>query len=244
MKKISTYIIKQLSKFIYLLIPEEFKQNSSSIKVKAYLEYEKKQIEDSFNHFEKYLIKSIHFENERDIRKYAIEKSLLNDNEKNKTYIEFGVFEGRSINFFSNYVKTIYGFDSFKGLRENWLGTKVLRKEFSINKETKILNTNLNSNVIAVTGWVQDTLKDFLSKNKPTINFVHMDFDTYESTKYVLENIKPYLDKNAIILFDEFHNTIGWKNGEYKALKETFDENEYTYKGFCVYGAQAVIQLN
>ena len=26
--------------------------------------------------------------------------------------------------------------------------------------------------------------------------------------------------------------------------KETFDENEYTYKGFCVYGAQAIIQLN
>ena len=44
MKKVATYIIKQLSRFIYLLIPEEFKQNSSSIKVKAYLEMKKNKL--------------------------------------------------------------------------------------------------------------------------------------------------------------------------------------------------------
>ena len=44
--------------------------------------------------------------------------------------------------------------------------------------------------------------------------------DTYNSTKFSLEKIKPYLTKNCVILFDQFHNFTGWKNGEYKALKE------------------------
>ena len=71
-----------------------------------------------------------------------------------------------------------------------------------------------------------------------------MDLDTYESSKYVLEKIKPYLSKNAIILFDELYNFIGWENGEYKALKEVFTDDEYEFKAFTLNYCQAVIQLN
>ena len=39
-------------------------------------------------------------------------------------YLEFGVWKGESINFLSSFLNKgeIYGFDSFKGLREDWLG--------------------------------------------------------------------------------------------------------------------------
>ena len=53
-----------------------------------------------------------------------------------------------------------------------------------------------------------------------------------------------YLDKNAIILFDQLYNFVGWRNGEYKALQETFDENEYKFRAFTINAQQAVIQLN
>ena len=70
-----------------------------------------------------------------------------------------------------------------------------------------------------------------------------MDMDTYNPTKFTLEKLKPYLVKNSIILFDELYNCHGWKNGEFKALKEVFKEDEYIFKGFNLYGTQCYIQI-
>lgn len=71
-----------------------------------------------------------------------------------------------------------------------------------------------------------------------------MDMDTYGPTKFALEKLKPYLVKNAIIIFDELYNYIGWENGEYKALKEVFKESEFEYKAFNLSGKLCVVQLN
>ena len=94
-----------------------------------------------------------------------------------------------------------------------------------------------------IVGWVQDTLDDFLKKHNPKVNFVHLDMDTYGSTKFTLEKLKPYLVKDAIIIFDELYNFIGWENGEYKALNEVFEKKEYEYKAFNVNGCNSVIQV-
>ena len=67
--------------------------------------------------------------------------------------------------------------------------------------------------------------------------------DTYPSTKYALERLKPYLNKDAIILFDELYNYPGWKDGEYKALKEVFKDDEYIFKAFNISSKQVVIQI-
>jgi hypothetical protein len=101
----------------------------------------------------------------------------------------------------------------------------------------------LNSNVTPIVGWVEDTLDDFLKQHNPKINFVHLDMDTYKSTKFTLEKLKPYLVKNAIILFDELYNYVGWEDGEYKALNEVFKENEFEYKAFTIHTDKAVIQI-
>ena len=177
--------------------------------------------------------------NTEDIHEYAIKKSNENDKEQKKFYLEFGVWEGKSINTLSKFVKKIYGFDSFKGLKEDWLGTATLKGAFNLNAKIP----KLNKNVIPIIGWVQDTLVPFLDENKPELNFVHMDLDTYESTKFVLEKIKPYLSKQCIILFDELYNYCGWEVGEYKALKETFNENEYKFILFSTENEQAAIQI-
>ena len=69
-----------------------------------------------------------------------------------------------------------------------------------------------------------------------------MDLDTYESTKYVLENIKNRLDKGAIILFDEFYGFPNWKKYEFKAFQEVFAESEYTYIAFSI--RQVAVKIN
>ena len=72
---------------------------------------------------------------------------------------------------------------------------------------------------------------------------MHMDLDVYESSKYVLEKTKPYLTKGSIILFDELYNYPGWSVGEYKALKETFDDKEYKFIAFCSNGSGVAIKI-
>ena len=204
-----------------------------------YYLYEEEQRKSSYEHFKKYFKTSI-FLHSWDLRRYSINKAIENDLEQKKYYLEFGVFTGNSINFLSTQLKTkIYGFDSFTGLKEDWLGSQ-WRKGY-MNLEEKI--PDLNKNVIPIKGWVQDTLPKFLNEKKPSINFVHMDIDTYPSSKFVLSNLKPFLNKSCIITFDDFYNFAGWEVGEYKAFAETFNENEYKFLAFSKFGRQATIQI-
>ena len=133
----------------------------------------------------------------------------------------------------------MYVFDSFEGLKEDWVGTNKSKGHFNLNKKIPTLNSNVEPTV----GWVEDTLEEFLKKHNPKINFVHLDMDTYSPTKFTLEKIKPYLVKDAIILFDELYNFLGWEEGEYKALNEVFSENEYRFKSFSLKGKNSCIQI-
>jgi hypothetical protein len=134
---------------------------------------------------------------------------------------------------------SIYGFDSFEGLREDWKGYHITSGTFNLNKKVP----QLKKNIIPIVGWIQDTLPSFLFEKKPKINFMHIDTDTYATAKFILENTKKYLSKNSIVVFDELYNFPGWDVGEYKALTETFATNEYEFIGFALKGEQAVIQI-
>ena len=201
--------------------------------------YKEEQIKNCYEHFKEYL-KTAVLLNSENIRDHAITQANENDKDPDNYYLEFGVFSGSSINFFSNKInKKIYGFDSFEGLKEDWLGTTVIKGTFDLKKKIPKLNTN----VVPISGWIQDTLPIFIEEKKPKINFVHMDVDTYETTKFVLERIKPHLIKGAIILFDELYNFEGWDVGEYKALTEVFDEKDYKFISFSTDTSQAAIKI-
>jgi len=206
----------------------------------VYRIYKEHQAINCFEHFKKYFKNSIFLSTDK-IRGYALNVAKENDNASDYFYIEFGVFSGTSINFFSKNLnnKKIYGFDSFEGLKEDWAGTSVPKGTFNLNKKIP----KLENNVVPITGWIQDTLPIFLKEKNPKINFVHMDVDTYESSKFILEAIKPNLIKGAIILFDELYNFEGWDVGEYKALREVFNDNEYKFLSFATDSSQVVIKI-
>lgn len=231
-------LIYYIYRFFWLITPNEFKREKKIPKLKLKLENE--LVEETYNYFKKHFEKSLIFNDLKTIRKYAIESSILNDKNKEYYYLEFGTWKGSSSNFFSKFVKKLYCFDSFEGLKEDWIGTPTPRGFFSLDKKIPELNTNVEP----VVGWVEDTLYNFLKKHNPKINFVHFDMDTYSPTKFVLEKIKPYLVKNSIIIFDEYYNYEGWREGEFKAFKEVFNENEFKYKAFNVNSWQCVIQIN
>ncbi len=177
------------------------------------------------------------------LKEYSVREALSLD--KENFILEFGVFKGVSINYFSKFLdedRVIYGFNSFRGLKENWKSSSGFKGvSFNLNS----ILPKVNDNCILIDGWVQDTLPTFLVENKvQKIGFVHMDLDTYESSKFVLEKIKPYLSHNAIIIFDDLYNKIGWRIGEFKALNDVFEENKYKYEVFAYKNEQVFIRIN
>ena len=67
-------------------------------KVLFYSSYNVYRRRKSYDHFKKYFKSSIFLE-ERKIREYSILKAL--ENNKDNLFLEFGVFQGKSINFFA-----------------------------------------------------------------------------------------------------------------------------------------------
>ena len=205
----------------------------------SYYLYEDEQRKSSYEHFKKYFKTSI-FLHTWELRRYSINKANENDLEQKEYYLEFGVSTGNSANFLSKHLKTkLYGFDSFVGLKEDMKGANWGKGSFDLKGKIP----DLNKNVIPIKGWVQETLPKFLNEKKPNINFVHMDMDTYATSKFVLSNLKPFLNKSCIIIFDDFYNFSGWDVGEYKAFTETFNENEYKFLAFSRFGRQVTIQI-
>jgi len=239
MKKIIKFILMKISRIIYHVTPREFKKPYPYFE-SLYSKLEDNLIRDTLLYFEEHIKNSIIFKDVWALRKTAVKTALSNDENKNYYYLEFGVYEGRTSNFFSKYVNKFYCFDSFEGLKEDWVGQIEMNKGF-FNLDKKV--PKLNSNVEPIIGWVEDTLDDFLKKHNPKINFVHLDMDTYSPTKFTLKKLKPYLVNNSIIVFDEFYNYLGWKNGEFKALNEVFKEDEYLFRGFNVNSSQCYIQI-
>ena len=235
MKKIIKFILKKISRVIYWIIPYELQKGRESLISKL----NDNLINETLTHFKEHFKKSLIFNDPWKIREYAIKTALLNDKHKEYYNLEFGVWKGSTSNFFSKFVNKLYCFDSFEGLKEDWVGKGATKGFFNLDKKIP----KLNSNVEPIVGWVEDTLYDFLKKHDPKINFVHLDMDTYSPTKFTLEKLKPYLVKNSIIIFDELYNYHAWENGEFKALKEVFKEDEFVFKAFNLKGSQCCIQI-
>lgn len=153
--------------------------------------------------------------------------------------LEFGVFNGESINYFSKIIKDRiwYGFDSFEGLQEDWKGGWYSKGYFNLNGQLPIVNDNVR----LIKGWFNNTLPIFLKENEEKISFINIDCDTYESTVEIFKYIKKdRLQKGCIVVFDEYFGYIGWKYGEFKAWQEYVHKNKIKYE-YIAFGAKTAI---
>ena len=192
--------------------------------------------------------KAIHFGDYKDTRAFSLKKAIENSSDnKDELYLEFGVNKGYSAKQFSEilskYKLKLIGFDHFKGLVDLGFGSYYTKGSADMNGEI-IKNVKNNKDLILEIGLIADTLPNFLDKNfGKKVQFCHIDVDTYETTKLILTKLKPFLKKGSIILFDEIHNFAGWEQGEYKALQEVFESNEYSFIYFSQNNYQASIEI-
>lgn len=197
----------------------------------------------SFEFFKNKFSNSLLFDSSKKIRVYTSEKACKNFGEEDFLFLEFGVFNGVSTKQIARqltkYNKVLYGFDSFNGITEDWIG--FTEPEGSFSRKGEIPNFE-EQNIKLEVGNIYNTLEKFLSNQKKNICFIHVDTDTYEVAKFILEKTRSKLIKGSIILFDELYNFSGWENGEFKALREIFKENEYKFIAF-TNGQQAAIEI-
>ena len=172
---------------------------------------------------------SVMLGNRKQLLKFALKEYVKNSEYKDKLFLEFGVFEGSTINFCSSLIHKakFYGFDSFEGLPETsgvWL-----KGEFDVKEKLP----KVNKNVSLIKGYFNETLPKFLEEHKEKAAFIHIDCDLYSSTKAIFDNIYDRIVPNTVIQFDEYYNYPGWRNHEFKAFQEFCKKYnvEYEYIG-------------
>jgi len=146
----------------------------------------------------------------------------------NTLWLEFGVASGKTINYISEFTnEKVYGFDSFEGLPEKWRDGY---NKGAFNRNGIL--PKVNSNVELIKGWFNETLLNFIQTHDKKVSFIHIDADLYSSTKYILDVLKNYMDKDCIIIFDELVNYQGFDgdNGELRAFYEFIIENNVDYE--------------
>lgn len=133
-------------------------------------------------------------------------------------YLEFGVANGESFNWWTKNLKNsntfFVGFDTFEGLPESW---GAFYEKGDMRAKVPVSN---DSRVLFKKGLFQDTLPKFISEQNIKLSncrkIIHLDADLYSSTIFVLSQLYPYLKSGDIVMFDEFNVPLH----EFKAFSE------------------------
>lgn len=130
--------------------------------------------------------------------------------------MEFGVASGRTLTQIANGVggAKVHGFDSFKGLPEDW---KFGRGKGNFARPEP---PPVPPNAELVIGYYSETVEGFAAAHQQPVSFMHIDCDLYSSTAEVLTAFTPHIAPGTVVVFNEYFNYPGWQRHEFKAWQE------------------------
>ena len=178
--------------------------------------------------------------------RYVVENKIPGD------FVECGVWRGGNLIIFQkliekyNLKKKIYAFDTFEGMSNPEEIDKTFDGKSSIELLEKLNKRNIDrdnniliadcslekvkenfkkfssqENLICIKGKVEETLEK--KDNLPDkISILRLDTDWYSSTKKELETLFPLLEKNGILIIDDY----GYWQGAKKAVDEYFKDKK------------------
>lgn len=155
-------------------------------------------------------------------------------------FCEFGVYRGDTINFISARTQNmVFGFDSFEGLPEDWF-LDVEKGTFRLNRLPRV-----RKNVTLIKGWFNETLPRFACEHQENCCFLHIDADLYSSCKTIFDVLGNRIGKGTVIVFDEFFNYPGWRQGEFLAFREFVSARQlqFEYLGYVIVAEQVAIRI-
>ncbi|MEM7540058.1 MAG: class I SAM-dependent methyltransferase [Pseudomonadota bacterium] len=141
--------------------------------------------------------------------------------------LEFGVATGSSIRKLAKLFggTTIYGFDTFEGLPEDWAGTTESQGKFKREGLPKV-----PANVQLQQGLFDQTLPAFLVAEHDPVRFIHVDCDLYSSTATIFSNLAKRIVPGTVIVFDEYFNYPNWQAHEFKAFQQYVASHQIQYR--------------
>jgi hypothetical protein len=160
--------------------------------------------------------------------RFKLHEFVANEEIQNQSidYLEFGVASGIAFKWWveknNNPGSRFFGFDVFTGLPEDFGVMK--KKHYDSSGETPKIQ---DDRVRFIKGLFQESLPGFLSDYKPQrIKVIHMDADLYSSTLFVMTKLIPFLEKDDIIIFDEF----GVPTHEFRAFNDIISSYNLKYE--------------
>jgi hypothetical protein len=137
-------------------------------------------------------------------------------------YLEFGVFHGESIRYWSRLLRNphshLHGFDSFEGLPEAF--TLLFPKgHLTTGGEMPQIN---DPRVQFFKGWFQDTLPRYTAPRHEVL-VINIDSDLYSSAAYVLNHFSSLMAPGTYLYFDEFAD----EDHELRAFEEFIEKNKH-----------------
>ena len=144
--------------------------------------------------------------------------------------LEFGVMNGQTLAILCDEFQdlTVHGFDSFKGLPEDWTHDSPSGTYSTAGR----IPTGLPKNSKLHVGLFDDTLPKYLAGTDAPVALLHIDSDLYSSARTVLFGLASRLQAGSIIVFDEFLNYPGWRQHEYRAFTEFVDAFDVKFRYF------------
>lgn len=139
-------------------------------------------------------------------------------------YLEFGVYKGRSMRWWSQRLPhagaKLVGFDSFEGLPEDWR-PNYDAGAFATGGPPSIDDERVSFEV----GWFEDTLGSFEMPEHDQL-IINIDCDLYSSTTTVLNWAEPHLKVGTLIYFDEFSD----RDHEMRAFNEFSSRSPHEFR--------------
>jgi len=123
--------------------------------------------------------------------------------DKRVAYLEFGVWKGESMRYWSKLLKNpdsvLHGFDSFEGLPEAW---NIASGEATFSTQGELPKID-DPRVKFYKGWFDATLEDYEVPDNDVL-VLSLDADLYSSTKTVLDALCDSIKPGTYLYFDEF----------------------------------------
>lgn len=137
-------------------------------------------------------------------------------------WAQFGVYKGQMAREILESLPAETDFhllDSFEGLPEDWAG---YWKAGAFKLDAEDIPVFDDPRVKIHTGWFSDTVPPLARQLTRPLAFLHIDCDLYSSTKDCLWGLNDFIEKDTILLFDEYmiNSGKGTDDGEHRALVE------------------------
>ena len=167
----------------------------------------------------------LHFE------KWHFFDAIVKRSVNSKPFYEFGVWRASSFKYLIKVFKKGYGFDTFTGLPEDWLLGSDIERKGTYSSDGNVPKIKGGEFIV---GKFEDTLPVFFAESRPIASVINYDADLYSSTICALNFSKQVIDKDTILIFDEFIINPSWEQDEFKALNEFCSINQYSYEVIAV----------